>query len=184
MATTKFNRPLVWLRRYLPAEALSVLAILCASLTTLEVTGNILLAALAGTWAEFLTYYGVFIVRALRAGGRITPQVGLITVRNLALEFGAAELLDSLLVRPAALAIALALLPNPALGALAGKLAADVVFYLPTILSFELLTRTDWFAVPGRTTESGDRTSGSRRTRIGSGVEPKEAASCCSTCRR
>ena len=146
MATPKLNRPIIWLRRYLPAEAISVLAILVASTTILGLTGNIWLAALVGAWAEFLAYYGLFIARALWASKRVTPRAVLTTLRNLVLEFGPAELLDSLLVRPAALALALALVPHPALATLVGKLAADIVFYLPTIVSFEALKRANWLA--------------------------------------
>jgi hypothetical protein len=146
MATPKINRPIIWLRRYVPSEALGVAALLFGALTTLAVTGNVLLAALAGGCLETLAYYGVLIVRALWGSERITLRLVLTTLRNLVLEFGPAELLDSLLVRPAALAGGLAFAPNPVLGALAGKLAADLVFYLPTILSFEALRRANWLA--------------------------------------
>lgn len=146
MANTKINRPLVWLRRYLPAEALGVAAMLLGTLTTLAMTGNVLLAAFVGGCLETLAYYGVLIVRALWGSERITLRLALKTLRNLALEFGPAELLDSMLVRPAALAGGLAFVSNPVLGALAGKLAADMVFYLLTILSFEALNRANWLA--------------------------------------
>lgn len=146
MATSTINRPMVWLRRYLPSEALGVAAMLLGALMTHALTGNVVLTALVGSWLETLAYYGVFLVRALRTSERITFGLVRTTLRNLALEFGPAELLDSLVVRPAAIAAGLALAPHPVLGTLAGKLVADVVFYLPTILSFELLTRADWFA--------------------------------------
>jgi hypothetical protein len=59
-----------------------------------------------GTWGENLGYYGTVLTRELRArrarNGRLTPAAVLRTIRNLALEFGGAELLDSLLIRPAA----------------------------------------------------------------------------------
>jgi hypothetical protein len=35
----------------------------------------------------------------------------------------------------------LVLSPNTAIGVVAGKLAADLIFYLPTIASYELLRR-------------------------------------------
>ncbi len=38
--------------------------------------------------------------------------------------------------------IVLTIVPIPVFGALLGKLAADIVFYLPTILSYELLSRS------------------------------------------
>jgi hypothetical protein len=130
-----------WLRRYGPAELLAIAATLIGGWTTLVVTDNILLAAIAGTWAENLAYYGTIIRRDLRSQERLSAPILLRTLRDLTLEFGPAELLDSLLIRPAMLAAAFTLIPAPALAGLLGKLAADVLFYLPTLTSYELLRR-------------------------------------------
>lgn len=54
------------------------------------------------------------------------------------LEFGPAESMDSFLVRPAAMYFFPKLLGNIALGLLAGKLAADILYYIPTIMGYEL----------------------------------------------
>lgn len=135
------RRVSAWLRRYGPAEAVSLAITLASSWAALALTENIILAALAGTWAENVAYYGTMAWRELRGRGRLSLPDLVSTARDLALEFGPAELLDSFLVRPAALAASFALVPNPALAALLGKLAADVVFYLPTITSYELLSR-------------------------------------------
>jgi pilus assembly protein TadC len=62
-------------------------------------------------------------------------------LRDLVLEFGPAEALDSLLLRPALMYAGILLAPNLALGVVAGKIAADICFYLPTILSYEWLRR-------------------------------------------
>lgn len=139
---THQSRALEWARRYLPAELLSLAVTLIIATAALALTGSQVAAALAGTWAEFLAYYGLIIARDLRAAGRPTPRKAAATLLRIALEFGPAELLDSLLIRPAALYAGLALAPAaPAAGLLAGKLAADLVFYLPTIASYELLRR-------------------------------------------
>ncbi len=134
-------RPLEWLRRYLPAEGAGLVATLVCTLVTLQLSGNILFAALAGTWGECVVYYGVMVWRELRGRGPLTHHAALATLRNLLLEFGPAELLDNMLVRPGALATALALVPIPTLGTLLGKLVADGVFYMTTIVSYELLRR-------------------------------------------
>lgn len=133
------SRPMAWLRRYLPAEAVSMPVTVLATLATLELSGSLLLAAVVGTWSECLAYYAVIVWRELRARRCATLAGALGAVRDLLLEFGPAELLDSALVRPAAIAAALALIPAPALGAVVGKLLADALFYLPTIVSYELL---------------------------------------------
>jgi len=54
---------------------------------------------------------------------------------------GLAEVLDCLLLRPALLYTGQMLAPNTAMGVVAGKLAADLIFYVPTIVSYELLHR-------------------------------------------
>ena len=51
------------------------------------------------------------------------------TFMLLLAEFGPAELLDTLLIRPAALTLGVFLLPDPLWGLLAGKVFADIVFY-------------------------------------------------------
>lgn len=132
-----------WLRRYLPAE---VVGTVCAVLGGLLAgAGDPALAALGGAWGENVGYYGAMLARDLRARlareGRLTPGGVLRSVRDLALEFGGAEVLDSFLVRPAALFAAIALTGNLPLGILLGKLAADLAFYLPAILGYELRRR-------------------------------------------
>ncbi len=132
-----------WLRRYLPAEVAGTLAALVGGL--LAGVGHPALAALGGTWGENAGYYGTILARDLRARrdreGRLTPGGALRTARNLALEFGGAELLDSFLVRPAAMYALIAATGNLPLGLLLGKLAADLVFYLAAIVAYELRKR-------------------------------------------
>ncbi len=135
------QRTLIWLRRYLPAEMASLSATLLCAWAAMALSGNAVVAAIAGTWAENLAYYGLIIVRELRSCTEITPSTVFRTLRDTVLEFGTAELLDSTLIRPGALYLAISLLPNLGLAIVAGKIAADLVFYVPTILSFELLRR-------------------------------------------
>jgi hypothetical protein len=125
-----------WLRRYLPAELVALPCALTAGFAAGHLTGSPAAAALAATWGENAGFYGLMIGRELAQQGsvRALPDV----VRALVLEFGPAEALDSLLLRPAAVYAGLALLPHPALGMLAGKLVADVSFYAPAIACHEL----------------------------------------------
>jgi hypothetical protein len=125
-----------WLKRYVPAELVAAPCALLSGLAVGQLTGSSAAAALAATWGENVGFYGLMIGRELvrRRTLRALPGV----VRALALEFGPAEALDSLLLRPAAVYAGLALAPHPALGMLAGKLAADVTFYLPAIACHEL----------------------------------------------
>jgi hypothetical protein len=132
------NRPLVWLRRYLPAELVCTATALLGAWLATVLTGSPATAAIAGAWGENLGFYAMMIGRELTHRGlRALPAV----VRDLALEFGAAEALDSLLLRPSLMYAGMMLAPNTAVGIAAGKLAADLFFYVPTILSYELLRR-------------------------------------------
>jgi hypothetical protein len=135
------NRLLHWLRRYIPSEILGTTTALLAAWAAMSATGSVAVAALAATWGENVAYYGLMLVRDLRAGSCRSPREALLTLRNIVLEFGPAELLDSFLIRPAALYAGVVLLPGLAVGVLAGKLVADVIFYVPTIISYELLGR-------------------------------------------
>jgi len=60
----------------------------------------------------------------------------------LVAEFGAAELLDTFLVRPAALMLGVWLVPDPLWGMLAGKVAADIVFYAVAAGAFTVTATT------------------------------------------
>ncbi len=133
-----------WLRRYGPSEVLGTIASVGAAVGVQEVTGSLAAAAYAGSLAEAVVFYGVMFLResvreAHLAGKRGRPfgSADLIPVaRSLVLEFGAAESLDLLLVRPACMALGLDLIGGN-LGGLVGKLAADVVFYGPVLAIYE-----------------------------------------------
>lgn len=125
-------------RRYLPAEAAGTAASVATGLLLLGVGWASGAAALAAAWAESAGYYGVIGFRDLRTPG---APYRLRTATRLLVEFGPAELADSVFVRPALVYAGLRLLPSPAAGLLAGKVAADLLFYLPTITSRRLLLR-------------------------------------------
>jgi hypothetical protein len=132
------DRIILWLRRYLPAELVGLLAALLCTWLAKALTGSAVTAALAGTLGDHLGFYSILFGRELsRRGPHAVPTI----LRDLVLEFGPATALDGLLIRPALLYAALALTPHTAIGLLIGKLAADLVFYVPTIVSYELLCR-------------------------------------------
>jgi hypothetical protein len=135
--TTRIARAgLRWLRRYLPAELAATPCALLAGLTAWQLSASPALAALAATWGENVGFYGVMLGRELARSRSLCALPAV--VRGLVLEFGPAEALDSLLLRPASVYAGLALAPHPALGMIAGKLFADVGFYAPAIVSHEL----------------------------------------------
>jgi hypothetical protein len=130
-----------WRRRYGWSEAVGALAAVAAALWVRRASHSLVAAAYAGTFAETVWFYAVLVLRDLRRESRspgFTGGAGEIlgrVTRNLALEFGVAEAVDSLLLRPLCLVLGLRLLDGW-LGVLAGKLAADVVFYGPVLALF------------------------------------------------
>ena len=149
MSTIDRLRVLGWVVRYLPLELLGTLTALGTAWIAFQASGSLPVAAIAGALGESVGYYALVVVRAARGhrasarvrripgrGGRAWATTWL-TVRSVIAEFGPAELVDSFLVRPALLWAASALWgANP--GAwLVGKLAADAVFYVVAIVSFE-----------------------------------------------
>lgn len=135
-----------WLWRYGPAELLSVLATLAAVALTFSLTRSRVTTALVGTWAGNAAYFGTILFsdvrlarRALHAQGRrYSARTLSRNLRALVVEFGAAEVLDSFFIRPA-LMYYLPIWTGPlATGTLLAKFAADLTFYLPAILAYEL----------------------------------------------
>lgn len=138
------SAPLRWLRRYLPAELVSTPCALLLGVTASQLTGSAAAGAVAATWGENLGFYSAMLVRELvrRGGLRALP----VTMRDLFLEFGPAEAVDILLVRPASLYAGISVAPHPALGIVAGKIVADVSFYSSAIVCHELQR---WYARAG-----------------------------------
>jgi hypothetical protein len=128
-----------WWRRYGVSEIGGAIAALAGALLTLRAGGSTVLAALAGTAAEIVWFYGSLGVRDLRyearagakAGRKFGRRAAADVLRNLAREFGAAEAVD-LLVRPVCFGVGLATIGGAG-GVLAGKVAADVLFYGPIL---------------------------------------------------
>ena len=118
---------------------------LAGSFALFRWTGSELAAAYGGALGENVGFYGTMLLREFRADARSAGAAGThygaraaaVTGAKLLLEFGPAELLDSLLIRPLTMGLATRFLGGGA-GVIVGKLAADVTFYLPVIVSYEL----------------------------------------------
>ena len=124
-----------WLHRYGPAEIAAVATSYAGFAAASALGAPLVGAAYAAAMTENIGFYGVMAVQAARAAppGRRGRAVALLLV-----EFGPAELLDTFVLRPAAIGLTVWLL-GPALGILAGKLLADIVFYALAIATHEHL---------------------------------------------
>jgi hypothetical protein len=133
-----------WLRRYGLAECGGIACALIASLIVRRATENAVAIGYAGAWGESLGYGAVMVGRDFLAAARrkraaretFTARDGAGVVGRLLVEFGPAALLDTFVTRPLAMALGTRLLGLP-LGVIAGKLAADGLFYIPVITTYE-----------------------------------------------
>lgn len=129
-----------WLRRYAPAEVAATLGAMLAA-GAANCFGGVGAGALAGTAGEAVAFYGFLLVHRLRfrPDRPLTATTVLRTLRGLMLEFGPAEVLDTCLIRPMAMYLGIALLTNVTSGTIAGKVAADLIFYSLAIVGYRLL---------------------------------------------
>lgn len=135
-----------WLKRYLPAEILSIMATLVAAWIADALTHNALSVAFASTWAGNVAYFGYIltvdvinsVAEKKRNNSSYTVASFLVNIKALALEFGVAEIFDALLIRPALMYYCPIWLGNLSWGIIVGKFAADITFYVPAIVSYEL----------------------------------------------
>ena len=123
-----------FLKRYLPAFVAANVGALLGGLLAHYLVDNIVVTVLAATWGENVGYYGHLLLADLRERKKIDKSITLKgfykVVRNMAIEFGPAEVLDSFLVRPLFIFIALRYIENTALGILLGRSLADVLFHV------------------------------------------------------
>ena len=135
-----------WLKRYLPANILSTIITLLTVLIVLKLTGNNVLAAFLGSIFESIAYYGFILTRDVietkkkysKEKRKYTTKSFLKNIRNLFLEFGLAEIMDTLIIRPFFLYVCPIVLGSVTIGTLVGKYIADILFYIPTIISYEM----------------------------------------------
>lgn len=125
------NRIKMWIRRYGLAELLGTTCALLSALAAAKMGANGVTIAVAGAWGEVVGFYLPMLVQELRSQwqSRRLPGALCCTLRNLLLEFGAAELLDTALVRPTLITGVVQLVPHLSLGILVGKVLADCIFY-------------------------------------------------------
>lgn len=129
-----------WRRRYGWSEAVAAGVAVVVALGALAAGAGVPLAAFAATIAEAIWFYGMLTWRDLRRerleaaqrGGDLPPKAVRAVVWDLVLEFGAAEAVDSLLLRPICYAAGLHWL-GVVPGILAGKVIADLLFWGPVL---------------------------------------------------
>ena len=137
------NQVKMWVRRYGLAELLGTTCALLSALTAARLGANGVTIAVAGAWGEVVGFYLPMLVQELRSQWqtRCLPGALWCTMRNLLLEFGPAELLDTALVRPTLITGVVQLVPQLSLGILVGKVLADSIFYGTAIVGRQMSQR-------------------------------------------
>lgn len=140
------NRAKEWIKRYLPAEIISIIVTLISSLLTYKLTKNNLTMALVGTWVGNIGYFGTILLTDIFKTNRdlalknksYTLKTFVLNVRALFVEFGIAEFFDSLFIRPTLMYYIPVWVNDISLGVIIAKFAADITFYVPAIIAYEL----------------------------------------------
>ena len=135
-----------WLQRYLPAEILSVILTLISAGVVSYLTQNPVKTALAGTWGGNLAYFGYILIADIIHTKRVLHKLNqryrlksfLKNIRALLVEFGIAEVADSFFIRPLLMYYFPIWLNSLTWGILVAKLSADITFYVPAIISYEM----------------------------------------------
>ena len=138
-----------WLTRYGLAECAGIGCALIGAAVARRFTGNAVAVAYAGAWGETIGYAIVIAWRDILAGRRTArnneaawpaPAMGYL-VADWSTEFGPAGVLDTFVIRPACMGLGMRFLGRTR-GLVAGKLLADVLFYIPVILVYERRKRS------------------------------------------
>lgn len=134
-----------WEGRYgLPLVASTVMAIIAANVAHV-LLDNLIIAAFLATWSDTITFYGIVAYRDLKLrekrDGELKITGFLKVFRDMLAEFGAAEYLDTFIIRPFWLSIIPTLISNYSLAILLGSLVANVTYFVPTIFSYEARKR-------------------------------------------
>ncbi|HIH42090.1 TPA: hypothetical protein HA246_00420 [Candidatus Woesearchaeota archaeon] len=131
-----------WLNRYLVAELISISFALIAAFLADILLHNPLITALAATWMSNVGFYGIIVFKDIKAKkklhGKVSLQNYIKTLIGLIVEFGPAEYLDSFLIRPFILYIFPILLGSLSWGIFIGIMVANITYYLPVIISYEM----------------------------------------------
>jgi small-conductance mechanosensitive channel len=134
-----------WSLRYLPSEFLAIVAAYTGYYYVWLPSQNILLASYCAAMAEIIAFYTVMFTRenitrwrqakiqhkTYGAHEMFHVSAGLI------MEFGFSELVDGFFIRPLIVSFAISMCGS-SWGILLGKLTADITFYIPVIILYEL----------------------------------------------
>ena len=139
-----------WVRRYLPCEIAGTVGELGGAAVAYLLTGSVAAAAIAATVGASVGYYAAAYISAVRWAYRERSHRGwaarilvanLFALRSVAIEFGPAELVDSIAIRPLAYYLGPVMFDNVVAGWIFGKFVSDIGFYVLAVFSYERFNR-------------------------------------------
>jgi hypothetical protein len=140
------RKAIEWIKRYLPNELAGWAGQVIAAAATYDWTGSYAAAVVAATVGASAGYYATAYVngvrwsyRALHGRSRTARalRANVLALRSIAVEFGPAEAIDSILIRPVALYLGPVVVGSTAAGFVIGSVVADIAFYVMAIFSYE-----------------------------------------------
>lgn len=141
----KSKKVLEWLDRYLAPSIISIISSISLAMLLQAIFNNRIITALGGTWGDNLGFYGLILYKDIKERKQKDEKVSIVgllkVLRNAIAEFGVGEYLDSFVIRPFLMYMAPQYISNKAIAITIAKLLADVTFFLPTIIMYEVRKR-------------------------------------------
>lgn len=136
------GKPREWWQRYFLPTAVSVVFSLSLAWLCKLIFNSAVAMALGGTWGDNFGFYGLILARDIKQRRAKDQKITLLgmykVIRNAVAEFGPGEYLDTFLIRPGLMYLIPVWIGKEMLGITIAKFAADVTFFLPTIIAYEL----------------------------------------------
>ena len=139
-----------WVRRYLPCEIAGTVGELGGAGLVLVLTESFAAAAVAGTVGASVGFYATAFGSAVRSSYAVQTHrrrtvrlatANILALRSVVVEFGPAELVDTLAVRPVAYYLGPLLADTAMVGLIGAKLFSDLTFYACAVFSYERFNR-------------------------------------------
>ena len=138
------NKTKEWLKRYSTPLILATLAAIISATIIKILTGNNIIAGILATWIDNITFYGYIYIKDLKKNKKEGSRITNISkqLRNMIVEFGPAEYLDSFLIRPFYLSLFPYLIDNYQIAILLGSICAEITYFIPVVIFYEIRKKT------------------------------------------
>ena len=131
-----------WIARYGTAEIIGLVFVIVFSNILYFITGNLIVTALITPWFENIGFYGTIVFRDIKNHKKKYGKVTFLGFFKLmisnTIEFGPAEYFDSMILRPFFFIVFPLFIPNYTIAIILASLTANITFYTPVIISYEL----------------------------------------------